>query len=310
MKWLTHYERELDLAFAEAERMLGSLPAAFQTPARNYLDRFHALKENRSKNYICYLLPFWLQRLSGLESAELRRFAVANIFGMMYYHLIDECMDEPESGGARKLPLAELIHSQFIQMYGSFFPGASPFWAYYRKYVSEWAEAVSEEGKSDFFHEEPVRMGHKAAPVKLTVAGSMLLAERTGEIAKLEQAVDTVLVTLQLVDDWQDWEKDLREGSYNSLISVTQAKLGIGQDRRPTPEEVHQAISTHDVLLTLWEHADLNHERLLRMKSDVPDLYDFHEYLVDNLKAGAREIQAKRNILQRGGLEFWISNNM
>lgn len=310
MKWLTRYERELDLAFAEAERMLGSLPATFRTPAQNYLDRFHALKENRSKNYICYLLPFWLQPLSGLNAADTRRFAVANIFGMLYYHLIDECMDEPETRGTRKLPLAELIHSLFIEMYGGSFPGASPFWTYYRKYVSEWAEAVSAEGESDFFHEDPVRMGHKAAPVKLTVAGSLLLADRTDEIAKLEQAVDTVLVTLQLLDDWQDWEKDLREGSYNSLISVVQMKLDIRRERRPTCDEIHQAISSLDVLVTLWGHADRNHELLLDIQPYVPDLYDFHRDLVDNIAAGAREIQAKRSLLQRGGLEFWLSNNM
>lgn len=310
MKWLSPYEQELDLAFTEAETILATFPESFRVPALEYLDKFHVLKEKRSKNYICYLLPFWLQEHVGLSPADVRRFTVANIFGMMYYHLIDACMDEPETVIIRQLPLAEFIHLEFIRIYSGYFPGETVFWNYFKQYVSEWAEAVSGERTSDYYHDDPVRMGHKAAPVKLTIAGSLLLANREAEIPRLEQAVDTVLVTLQLLDDWQDWEKDLHEGSYNALVSIVQAELKIPYERRPAPEEIRQAITVHNVLATLAQHADCNHESLIDLKDLVPGLYDFHESLLENLRAGAREIDTERTLLQGGGLEYWLSKNM
>ncbi|RCX20555.1 hypothetical protein DFP94_103286 [Fontibacillus phaseoli] len=310
MKWLSPYEHELHLAFTEAEAILATFPESFRKPALDYLDKFHVLKENRSKNYICYLLPFWLQEHAGLASGDVRRFAVANIFGMMYYHLIDACMDEPEAVMAQQLPLAEFIHLEFVQIYSGYFPGGSPFWTYFKKYVSQWAEAVSGEKTSDFYHDDPVRMGHKAAPVKLTVAGSMLLVNREADIPRLEEAVDNVLVTLQLLDDWQDWEKDLNEGSYNALVSIVQSELKIPRERRPAPEEIRQAITVQSVLANLAEHAERNHESLVKYRTLVPGLYQFHESLRDNLKEGAIEIENERNLLQRGGLGYWLSKNM
>ncbi|WP_410771723.1 hypothetical protein [Fontibacillus sp. BL9] len=310
MKWLSPYEHELQLAFTEAEAILATLPDSFRKPALDYLDKFHVLKENRSKNYICYLLPFWLQEHAGLSSRDVRRFAVANIFGMMYYHLIDACMDEPESKMSRQLPLAEFIHLEFVRIYSSYFTGESRFWTYFKKYVSQWAEAVSGEKTSDFYYEDPVRMGHKAAPVKLTIAGSMLLVNREAEILRLEQAVDNVLVTLQLLDDWQDWEKDLNEGSYNSLVSIVQTELKIPRERRPVSEEIRQAITVQNVLDILAEHAERNHESLQDYKTSLPGLYQFHESLRDNLKEGASEIEKERILLQSGGLGYWLSKNM
>ncbi|MBQ4899181.1 hypothetical protein KB559_10050 [Paenibacillus sp. Marseille-P2973] len=310
MKWLTPYEQELSLAFAEAESILRELPEPFRKPALDYLDKFHALKDNRSKNYICYLLPFWLQPLAGIETEITRRFAVANIFGMMYYHLIDACMDEPDKLMPGQLPLAELIHLEFVKLYSSCFSENPLFWSYYKKYVNQWAEAVSSETGSDFYHENPVRMGHKAAQVKLSIAGIMSIAGREAEIPRLEQAVDTVLVTLQLLDDWQDWEKDLAEGSYNSLVSIVQTDLQIPGERRPEPEEIRQAITIHGTLNQLSEHARRNHEELAAIRDLAPDLYEFHDFLRNNLEEGAREIEAKVILLQGGGLGYWLSKNI
>lgn len=310
MNWFVPYEQELELAFSEAESILSKLPEPFGKQACEYLDKFHALKENRSKNYICYLLPFWLQPHTGIDQKLCRQLTVANLFGMMYYHLIDACMDEPEMKTTRQLPLAEFIHMEFIRLYHDCFAGNPSFWTYYRKYATEWALAVSTEATSDFYNENPVRMGHKAAMVKLTVAGSMLASDREAEISILENAVDTVLVTLQLVDDWQDWEKDLAQGVYNSLVSVVRSQRNDSEGHAPTAEQVKEGIMTYDALGKLVELADRNHESLSAIKQLAPDLYHFHEDLQGNLTDGAKEVEAKRILLQGGGLGFWLAKNM
>jgi hypothetical protein len=312
MQWLSNFEGELELAFTKAENILAKLPVTFNRPALAYLDKFHVLKDGRSKNYICYLLPYWLGEHVEVHMTDSQNFAVANIFGMMYYHLIDEMMDEQGAKSTQQLPLANLIHLEFIQIYNGYFPAESPFWYYFKKYITEWAEAVTHEQHQDYFHEKSNAIAHKAAPVKLSIVSSILL---TGEedkdlITQLEDAVDTVLVTLQMVDDWQDWKKDLQEGSYNCLISMVQSQLHIPKDRRPTHAEIEQALYSTDLLLRYAERAESNHETLEAIKPIVPYLYQFHGFLCDNVKQAARQIEAERQLLQQGGLAYWLSKNI
>lgn len=311
MKWLHAYENDLKLAFEEAEERLAHFPESFRQPALDYLNKFNVFKEKSSKNYICYLLPYWLNQPAGIRLEDSRKMTVANIFIMLYYHLIDAAMDEPRPETTGRLPMAELIYMEFTHIFSSDFSGIASFWTYHKKYTTEWAEAVSRESSSDFFYEDPVRMGHKAAPIKGSVAGSLLLADRAHLIPRVEQAVDTVLTTLQLLDDWDDWEKDLRENSYNALISVIQTEMNIPRERRPTSEEVQQGIWVHGALWRLYELANQNHEALKDIQDIIPDLFAFHSELWTNLLEGAEDIDKERQgLLQAGGLGYWLSKNM
>ena len=312
MKWLSNFEGDLEQAFTKAENILAELPDTFNPPALAYLDKFHVLKDGRSKNYICYLLPFWLRENMKLPVTDIQNFAVANIFGMMYYHWMDEMMDEPDAKSTQQLPLANLIHFEFMSIYSGYFPAESPFWNYFKKYVTEWAEAVTHEQHRDYFQEESNAIAHKASLVKLSIVSSMLLANDDNKdlINQLEDAVDTVLFTLQMVDDWQDWEKDLLEGSYNCLISMVQSQLHIPRDRRPTHEEIKQTLYASDLMLNYAKRAQINHETLHAIEPIAPYLYQFHEFLCDNVKQAAGQIEEDRQLLQQGGLAYWLSKNI
>ncbi len=310
MLWLSNYEEDLQQAFANADKSLSAFPPSFSQPARDFLDKFHVLKENRSKNYICYLLPFWLQEKSSVSIADCRRIAVANIFGMMYYHLIDELMDNPEARFKHQLPLADLVHIEFMNIYRDYFPTGSPFWSYFRKYVIEWAEAVTHENINDFFLNHPVRVAHKAAPVKLSVAAVYLLSRQEQMIPVLEDSVDTVLISLQMLDDWMDWEKDLKEGSYNCLVALIRAKNQLPEDWEPAPQEIKQAIYTEGILVDYAHQVEAHHKTLDHIHSIAPHLYDFHEFLLYNIQQAAQQIERDRELLENGGLEYWLSKKI
>lgn len=310
MRWLSSYEEDLQQAFAAADKLLSDLPPSFCQPARDFLDKFHVLKENRSKNYICYLLPYWLQEKSAVQITDCRQIAIANIFGMMYYHLLDDLMDNPEARFKHQLPLADMIHFEFMSIYREYFPTGSPFWSYFRKYIAEWADAVTHENSSNFFLENPIRIAHKAAPVKLTVAAVCLLSNQEENIPTLEDSVDTVLITLQMLDDWMDWEKDLTEGSYNCLVGLIETKQQLTEQRRPAPDEIRQAIYTQDILLEYAQQAEAHHQSLSNVRCYAPHLYDFHEFLVLNIRQAAEQIVKDRKLLENGGLEYWLSKKM
>lgn len=309
MNWLSNYTDKLELAFSEAASILEKLPAPFRQPAIQYLERFNVLEEGRTNNYICYLLPFWVHELSGLPLKTCREFAVANIFGMLYYHLIDSVMDKRDAYSVSRLPLAEFIHLEFINLYSKFFPADSSFWDYYRKYVGEWAEAVSSEHTTDSYYTNPVLMARKAAPVKLCIVAALQLGQREELIPELEQSVDTTLMTLQMLDDWKDWEIDLQEGNYNSLVSLVQKECSIPADRRPSPTEMNQAMCDHGVLSIYADRAKEHHHshNLSNIESLVPHLYHFHLSLVDNLIAGALHFENERKLLLQGGLSYFLS---
>lgn len=309
MNWFTSFEQDLEIAFDDAESILSGLPEAFRDQAANYLDRFRILNKAGSTNYICYLLAYWLQETAKAKPEDSRRFTVAMIFVMMYYHLIDEVMDDPETGDKRKLPLANLLQLEFWKIYANYYPASSPFWHSYRKYTAEWAEAVAFENQSDFFQEAPVRIAHKASPVKLTAAGMLLLNGQEELLPGFEKAVDHVLVTLQMLDDWEDWEKDLREGSYNALISEVQRELQIPRDRRPKPEEIKHALYVRDILFTYAERTAHNATVLDQTAPGLTHLKEFHEFLRESLKQGAHSIRKERELLAQGGLMYWLSKN-
>ncbi|MGG3454949.1 hypothetical protein D3C81_1217620 [compost metagenome] len=309
MNWLTRFEQDLGIAFDDAEHLLSELPEEFRNQAINYLERFRILNKAGSTNYICYLLAYWLQEASNSKLEDCRRLTVAMIFVMMYYHLIDEVMDDPEVSDKRKLPLANLLQFEFWKIYSSYYPAASPFWHSYRKYTAEWAEAVALENQNDFFQEDPVRIAHKASPVKLTVAGLLILNGQEARLPAFEKAVDVVLVTLQMLDDWEDWEKDLREGSYNALISEVQRELQIPRDCRPNQEEIKHALFVRDILFSYAERTDHNAAVLDQTAPTLTHLIDFHEYLRQSLKQGAQSLREERELLAQGGLLYWLSKN-
>lgn len=311
MIWLHKYESELEQAFTKAEQILATLPIPFNEQALAYLDKFHALKQKRSKNYICYLLPYWLQQKFGVDITVSRDFAVANIFGMMYYHLIDEIMDQPTKPSKYQLPLADLIYLEFNNIYTRYFAHSSYFWSYNRQYIIEWASAVTNEDEQDYFQSDPIVLAHKASPVKVAIAASLLITHHSNSalIIQLEDAVDLVLLTLQMLDDYQDWEKDLNEGSYNCLLSMIQKELQIPINRRPTVEEVKHSLYVQDVLVRYADIAIHNQIGVATVEPYAPDLVLFHTFLCKNLVQAASQITEDRALLQGGGLSYWIAKN-
>lgn len=308
MQWFENYREDLKWAFKEAASITARFVSPFDTQALDYLKLFNVLEREVPNNYISFLLPFWMEDLGTADRNLTRQMSLANLFGMMAYQLLDQAMDNPAADRNQIIPLSTKLHLEFIQQYASLFPHSSPFWTYFRQYLGEWAISVSMEQRRDWLHEEPVRMGHKAALVKLGGCGSLLLAGKEEEIPTVSDAVDQVLVVLQMLDDWGDWEKDLGENNYNSLIAHIRSSRHFPGNYKMQPLDIREGIYTYGLLSSYGELAVAWEQQSIReMKTRLPQLYGFYRFLLDNLLDGGRRVEEERKLLEKGALHYYLS---
>jgi hypothetical protein len=309
MDWFIAHKKDLDDVFAEAEHIVRAFPAPLDHLGLAYLAKFDGSKEDSTKNYICYLLPYWMKDISELPSDSIKKLSLANVFVMLYYFIQDDIMDSAKGEHKDKLPLANLFHMQFLSIYRDMFPPQSPFWTYYETYVLEWSEAVTNEQHSDYFHQDISKVAKKASPVKNASTGVLLLANQAHLIPAVTAAVEQTLVTLQMLDDWADWEEDLEEGSYNCLLASMRNQLQLSTESTQSPEMVKQQLYVRDFLDFYGQIAITHHEQLLGLQASMTQLIDFHDSLVQNIQKVALEIKENRKTLALGGLYYFMSKS-
>lgn len=66
---------------------------------------------------------------------------------------------------------------------------------------------------------DPLLIAQKASPSKIGAIGSLLLLEQPERIASVCDALNIVLMTLQMTDDFTDMKQDAVHGGYNSYLS-------------------------------------------------------------------------------------------
>lgn len=311
MKWYTTYRDELELVFANARERVNQFPLALRNQALQYMDRFDPLQEDSTRNYICYLLPYWLRDFTGLSDDVYRRLALGNVFIMLYFLLQDDVIDSPAAEDCRtQLVLANLFLTESLDIYRHDFPTDSAFWEYYRLYVHQWADSVAGELTKDDFQQDRRKVALKASPLKLAGTGALILAGKKAFIPAVIDMTDDALVVLQMSDDWADWREDLDAGDYNCLLSLVSAENGRGYMEGLEAHQVEQAIFLHDVLKRYAHIAIDITEQLRQAQPVIPDLHQFTEEIARELLQEAEALEAGKQRLQRGGLEYWLSRHL
>ncbi|WP_424767941.1 hypothetical protein [Paenibacillus sp. sgz302251] len=307
MDWIDRYKQQLEQIFEEAQQRIGSFPKPLNTIGLVYADKFHPVKHMGRVDYICTLLPFWMKDTASISDAQCARLALANVYGMLYFFIQDDVMDSaPSSNGKEQLALGNLLLLEMFSVFRELFPSGSPFWHYYNRYVATWADCVVNEDRDNYFITDPVRMAWKAGPVKIASTGALLLSGLEAKIPKLENAIDIILMTLQMSDDWADWKEDLAEGSYNGLLAMISASRS-SQEEALTEQTAENAIYVSGCLKQYVQLARDNHVRLLAMELEAVELIDFHSYMLNQLNKIAERIDSNRSQLLKGGFEYLLS---
>ncbi|URJ40621.3 hypothetical protein MF627_000107 [Paenibacillus polymyxa] len=310
MEWYFAYKDELEKVFRQAEERTSTFPAPFQQEGLDFLARFNPLREDSTRNYICYLLPFWLQELTGLPPETCRKLSLGNVFVMAHYLIQDDVMDTAADNRKTQLALSQLFYTECISVYRDLFPATSPFWSYARTYVDEWAVSVISEGTEDYFQGERNKVALKASPLKMAGTGALLLAGRADLIQTITNMTDLALLVLQMSDDWADWAEDLVEHSYNCLLSHISAEQKTAYCEGLGPKQIQEAIYVRGALASYVNIADQAVQQLETLEPSIHGLSSFTHSIAAELGEVAAEIEGGRSHLRRGGLDYWLSKNM
>ncbi|SEI98095.1 hypothetical protein SAMN04488600_1011172 [Paenibacillus polymyxa] len=310
MEWYFAYKEELEKVFRQAEERTATFPAPFQQEGLDYLARFNPLREDSTRNYICYLLPFWLQELTGLPSETCRKLSLGNVFVMAHYLIQDDVMDTAADNRKTQLALSQLFYTECQNIYQELFPATSPFWTYARTYVDEWAVSVVSEGAADYFQGDRNKVALKASPLKMAGTGALLLADHADLIEIVTAMTDLALLVLQMSDDWADWTEDLMEHSYNCLLSHISAERKKPYCEGLGPQEIQEAIYVRGALASYVNIANQAVQELETMEPTIHGLHRFAHSIAAELSEEAAEIEGGRSHLRRGGLDYWLSKNM
>ncbi|WP_379154380.1 hypothetical protein [Paenibacillus sp. sgz5001063] len=309
MDWLHDFDEDLRLVFQDCSNIISGFPEPLRTQGLSYLDQFNVFSAGSHKNYICYLLPFWLRDGYGLTDDEVRQLSAGNVFCMLYFFIQDDLIDSSLDRAAGKLPLANLLYVEFLNRYRPLFPADSLFWLCFNRYILEWAESMAGEAHGDYFRNDRLKISHKASPLKLTSTAILLYSGNAPLITEAEEVLHTALLTLQMLDDYEDWEQDLDGGSYNCLLSLASGHFNL-QREALTKEQVKEYIFTTGGLAEYAGTAVSNHRKLEQCRLNVPHLLSFHQMMVKNLQHIAATIEAEKKLLQQGGLSYWLSKHI
>ncbi|OAB45959.1 hypothetical protein [Paenibacillus glacialis] len=308
MPWYKDFEKELAQVFMESQRIVATFPPPLNHKGLSYLNKFDIHQEDSSKNYICYLLPFWLKEITHLKDADCVKLSVGNVFAMLYFFIQDDIMDNKTTLDRDQIPLANLLHMQFLEIYRSYFPSDSLFWAYFHQYIIEWTDSVSNEHQQDYFRTNIIMTARKASPLKLSSTGALVLSGQSELISTLTNFIDHVLITLQMADDWIDWMDDWEEGNYNGLLSMINEESH--RDEPLTLDLIKNAIFVRGVMKRYTDIASANHTYIQTLELNLPYLISFHKTLIDHLIKDANQIEEDKLLQEKGGLYYWLSKNM
>ncbi|BBI36423.1 hypothetical protein [Cohnella abietis] len=314
MNWNEAYRSEIELIFEKAAAETALFPAPLNELGLALLAKLNPLQSNTGTNYISFLLPFWLQEQTASPDDLCRDLAIGNVFAMIHFFLIDDVMDA--GAGLNKvdiresLVLGQLFQGLFQQYYRRHFKADSALWTYYQAYMEDWALAVSQEGKQPAEPRNPAQLARKSAPVKLCAIGMLLLSEQEERIPDLEEAVELILATLQLSDDWADWREDLAEESCNAFLTIVREQIALPSNLALNEQRVKQAIYHTNALNCLVEIVDNHRQRLSNITYLPSVLFDFQEFIRVGLRKEASDAEEITNKLASGGgLFYYLSNS-
>lgn len=311
---LHDFDRELKLVFDACKRQIGTYPDGFQETALHYLERYNVFREGFNKNYICYVLPFWLGQSLTVDKDICCKISVAGVFKFFYFLVQDAVMDtEPGEYKADLLPLGNLFLFDFINHYHELLPNDSLFRQSMRQYFQEWAYSTRWERETFWTQHQRMTtndlkiIAHKAAPVKIINAAMAILSGKPEVIGPLDTMIDTILISAQLLDDCVDWREDLKDGNCTYFLSQVMRHNNLTDFAALNESLIKKAVYFGDIIQEIFIIVKNNHRLLKKTREpSVPYLIAFHETFLKSFVEILQRVQKQKKAILAGGFSNWL----
>lgn len=224
MKFYEPYKERVQVVFQRVETIVEGYPIHYRKDAMAIVN--HQNPEiNGQVNYISFLLPLWIQEEFQLDDAIVDALVMANLFKVFCAGIQDKVIDGDRSGKyAALLPLSNLFFIEFYSIYQRLFATNDMFWQSLKDYFVDYSVSIGFEKKDLFesgvdLHTMALELlAQKAAPIKQAIVAACFLTDRVEEISGLDQWVDKILISLQLIDDWVDKYKDWEDRALTPVL--------------------------------------------------------------------------------------------
>jgi len=168
-------------------------------------------------------LPRWLGESRGLPETTCAGLVEANVFGLGYVRLTDDCKDGQAGilGPEATRHLAETLYSAAISVYQELIGPHPWFWEQLEHFLAEWRSAGPQSLSLDVLHatdDELHGLARLGSPLQISVAAVCALARQEDQLARLSAPVRSYLVATVLLDHMSDWREDLRDGRPNLFV--------------------------------------------------------------------------------------------
>lgn len=312
---LHDFDDSMREVFEICRQKISLYPESIRQTGLDFLEGYDIFSKSSHKNYISYLLPFWLRPHFSIEYADLLTLSASNTFLMLYAILQDDVMDTaPGEYNADILPLGNMFFLNFMQCYRSLFSSGSIIWGYLDKYFAQWADSVTSEHKQhwnkmkEFTPSDITMLAGKAAPLKVSCAAACLICSKESDLEPLCSIVDYIFILLQLLDDWADWQEDLSAGNCTCLLSEVMKYSRIDNLSLLTVSHVTDAVFFGNILDKVFSAVyDLSPSTKNKSSLYLPYLDAFIEILLKNCKDIISAVEAEKTARLKGGFDYWLT---
>lgn len=319
MKFFYDFYDDLKEVFKRCNKIILKYPEGLNDAGIKYLSKYNIFEENASKNYICYLLSFWVNHQCGLKNEICIEITVANVFLMLFAFIQDDIIDREmeDIEIPEMILLGNLYFSEFMTIYRNVFKRHEEIWDYYDFYMKKWCKSLVDEkininSKMSLESEKMVSLiSAKAELIKIAVAAICILSQKEEQLDMYFKAVDKVLFSLQIADDYMDWEKDLKCGNTNILLREFIRKRGIkcgeGIKESDVREEIIFGNLLDDLCMALIKNSD-NLNSIIGNQNIY--IKEYNDSILNFMNVQREYCLEKRREVKLGGFFSWVDKNI
>lgn len=312
-----NYQTQISKILKECEHIVNTYPSPFKDNALNYMKSLNIIESEKRKGGFCYNMPFWFENTFKLKEEYSYIIALGNCFALLYFMAQDEIYDNKNDDTIDILiPLSNLFYLDFISCYRKLFNSESYFWVYFNKYIQEWAISITWEKKehykkaNDYSEEDLITLSRKASPLKIPYTAICFLTNHKDYINNFEDMVDYDQAAYQMVDDWFDWKKDIKNSSYTYLLVEAYKYCNLETPLMLEEIHVNKAIYFGNIMDKIIKKAlhflDLANESI--SKINIPYLKIYLEQEKKLCNSIASSISKEKDIIHGNSLNNFVLN--